>query len=444
MFRRTSVLSILMLVCCLGQAVVCAAAEGPKTGEKRDTLLYVRTTPPGAKVLLDGKELGTSDDMFSVGPGVGRIVIELDGYQAEPREVTIKANAVTRIELTLKQQAGTEPMPATKAATPATAAEDGRLVGHLRQGTVELVGITDYPLTVQSRWWRPDGSAAQLGPYSTQPKDWPLPAETALEFLLHSQHARAFLLRFQNTPADLSHPACDVEKHCTGTWWGRTGVWDAQEKIVRNCKLFCAQFDAATESANLRVKTDVGTVEFKNVSLRSGQKTAAEVVSPHTTPPATSAKPVTDDGAATRLADPIVEGVGWRAIRVGAKREDIISALGKPDADSSSDWLKWAKQHIDCTFYSGEVSVCEVRFNPGFEGALANGITIGSPANTMLNLYGEPEHTLDRGNGAKLYEYSKKGVLFWTKQGKIIQITVLKPQDAVAQPAGPAGECEAD
>jgi hypothetical protein len=102
--RRTSFFWAVALLFSVGLAAVSLAADGPKTGEKRDTLLYVRTVPSGAKVLLNGEKLGTSDDIFSVGPGVGRIVIELEGYQSDPKEVTIKANAVTRLELILKRQ----------------------------------------------------------------------------------------------------------------------------------------------------------------------------------------------------------------------------------------------------------------------------------------------------------------------------------------------------
>ena len=47
-------------------------------------------------------------------------------------------------------------------------------IGHLRQGTVELIGITYYRPTSQARWWnrarwwRADGSAAQIGPFRPQ------------------------------------------------------------------------------------------------------------------------------------------------------------------------------------------------------------------------------------------------------------------------------------
>ena len=40
-----------------------------------------------------------------------------------------------------------------------------RFIGHLRKATVELVGVTYYRPNVKSRWWRPDGTSAEIGPY---------------------------------------------------------------------------------------------------------------------------------------------------------------------------------------------------------------------------------------------------------------------------------------
>jgi len=77
-----------------------------ETQATAETLLYVRTSPPGAKLLLDGKPLGTSDDLFAVEPGVRRIVIELEGHGPQAKELTIRAGEVTRIELELKKVAG--------------------------------------------------------------------------------------------------------------------------------------------------------------------------------------------------------------------------------------------------------------------------------------------------------------------------------------------------
>jgi len=99
-------------------------------------------------------------------------------------------------------------------------------------------------------------------------------------------------------------------------------------------------------------------------------------------------------------------------------REDLITALGKPDSDPSSDWLKWAGKHVECTFHTGSLVVSEVRFNPGFNGALANGIKLGSSGSDMLKLYGEPEHMIERPNRARKYEFSTKGICYGRTEAK--------------------------
>ena len=96
------------LLCVFGPFVLRLAADPPpKTGAKRDTLIYVRTDPPGAKVLLDGKEvkeLGRTNGLFRIDAGVATIILELEGYGQEKRHVTIQADKITRIEIELKPQ----------------------------------------------------------------------------------------------------------------------------------------------------------------------------------------------------------------------------------------------------------------------------------------------------------------------------------------------------
>jgi len=80
-------------------------AEPLKTGKNRDTLLYVRTDPPGATVFLNGKKLGTTNNLFPVEPGSGTILLELEGHQTGPRPVIVRANGITRVEVILAPQA---------------------------------------------------------------------------------------------------------------------------------------------------------------------------------------------------------------------------------------------------------------------------------------------------------------------------------------------------
>jgi len=71
---------------------------------KRDTLLYVATSPSGAKVLVDGKPVGTTDGLFPIDPGVRRIIVELEGHDQQGKDVTIRAGDITRLKLRLKRR----------------------------------------------------------------------------------------------------------------------------------------------------------------------------------------------------------------------------------------------------------------------------------------------------------------------------------------------------
>jgi hypothetical protein len=67
------------------------------------TRLYVRTVPPGAEIKLDGKPSGRSDHLFVVPPGVSKmtVVVALDGYESEQKEVEIRGGRITRVVLEL-------------------------------------------------------------------------------------------------------------------------------------------------------------------------------------------------------------------------------------------------------------------------------------------------------------------------------------------------------
>ncbi len=77
-----------------------------EAAEDAETFLYVSTTPAGAEVLVDGKRLGASPDIFRVEPGVRRIVVELDGHDPQGRELAIRAKEITRVVFDLKRATG--------------------------------------------------------------------------------------------------------------------------------------------------------------------------------------------------------------------------------------------------------------------------------------------------------------------------------------------------
>ena len=74
-------------------------APPAKTSAERSTRIYVRTTPPGASIILDGKELGNSDGLFLVPPGVRKITLEMDGYDPEGKTLDVKEGWITRVEV---------------------------------------------------------------------------------------------------------------------------------------------------------------------------------------------------------------------------------------------------------------------------------------------------------------------------------------------------------
>ena len=88
----------------LSVTLLCLCAPPVEKSPTPTTHVYVRTSPSGAKVLLDGKPLGTSPGVFSVEPGVRRIVIDMDGYEPDDKEITIRAGRVTRLEVKLRHR----------------------------------------------------------------------------------------------------------------------------------------------------------------------------------------------------------------------------------------------------------------------------------------------------------------------------------------------------
>ncbi|NQT11896.1 MAG: PEGA domain-containing protein [Planctomycetes bacterium] len=119
-------------------ALACAAAQPVETSTEATTHLYVRTTPSGAQILLDGKELGTSPGVFPVKPGQRRrLVIELDGQVAKEQQITIRDGRITRIELTL-----TPPKPAADSELPPDAKVESRSVGKKVSDFPEAVDLS--------------------------------------------------------------------------------------------------------------------------------------------------------------------------------------------------------------------------------------------------------------------------------------------------------------
>jgi hypothetical protein len=74
-----------------------------QTAEKPPTELYVRTSPPNAEVVLDGKNQGRSPALFAVEPGDHTITVKLEGYGPQTRTVTIREGRIRRVILELQK-----------------------------------------------------------------------------------------------------------------------------------------------------------------------------------------------------------------------------------------------------------------------------------------------------------------------------------------------------
>jgi hypothetical protein len=91
-----------VLLCLL--ALFCATVDQVETSRTAEALLYIRTVPSGAHILLDGKPLGNSDGLFPVKPGKYKIVVDLEGHEPQKQQISIRDGQITRIELTLQSE----------------------------------------------------------------------------------------------------------------------------------------------------------------------------------------------------------------------------------------------------------------------------------------------------------------------------------------------------
>lgn len=90
--------------------LVCLAVSqsGVQTDARAKTQLYVKTTPPGATVVLDGTELGKSNGLFDVEPGAHKLVLRLEGYAPDERSIEARQQQITRIQAALRRPSGKE------------------------------------------------------------------------------------------------------------------------------------------------------------------------------------------------------------------------------------------------------------------------------------------------------------------------------------------------
>jgi hypothetical protein len=102
--RSAAVLPTLLLSLAILSAG-CGQPPGVATSASPKTRLYVRTVPPGAQVMVDGKPLGASDGLFLVPAGTSRVSVQFEGQEPQVQQVEIAAGQITRVEFKLGQAA---------------------------------------------------------------------------------------------------------------------------------------------------------------------------------------------------------------------------------------------------------------------------------------------------------------------------------------------------
>ncbi len=85
----------------------------PCLAEKPLTELYVRTSPPGAEIIVDGAKQGVSPLLFEAEPGRHKLIAQLAGHGAQTKTVTIREGRIKRVILELQRwpEARTEAAP---------------------------------------------------------------------------------------------------------------------------------------------------------------------------------------------------------------------------------------------------------------------------------------------------------------------------------------------
>jgi hypothetical protein len=72
------------------------------------TVLEVASTPPGARITLDGQPIGVTDATFNTFPGTHRVVVERAGHRAETRTVISEEGKTAAVAVTLVPLTGRE------------------------------------------------------------------------------------------------------------------------------------------------------------------------------------------------------------------------------------------------------------------------------------------------------------------------------------------------
>jgi hypothetical protein len=163
-------MALLGLVLIAGRTAI-ADEAGPKdagpraatvtTSPTASTRLYVRTVPDGAKIEIDGKPSGKSDQTFKVPPGVRKMTVkvELDGHYPREREVEIRGGRITRVILELEptpDAAETPSSPWAKPGEPTGIPRGSVMLSHVGERSTDKRSMAGSGHAV--RFERPEGA----------------------------------------------------------------------------------------------------------------------------------------------------------------------------------------------------------------------------------------------------------------------------------------------
>lgn len=91
-------------ISCSAQSPAVEPPAAVETQTEARTELYVRTNPKGAAVSIDGQEVGTSNDIFSVSPGQHHVTLQLGDYRTHTSVIVASKDEITRLEVQLHRK----------------------------------------------------------------------------------------------------------------------------------------------------------------------------------------------------------------------------------------------------------------------------------------------------------------------------------------------------
>jgi hypothetical protein len=121
----------------------------------------------------------------------------------------------------------------------------------------------------------------------------------------------------------------------------------------------------------------------------------------------------------------IVEGVGWKALHLGATREELIAEFGFPDSRNSMT-MSWQDKHLSCSVVNGDKGAAQLNFGKGSNAITSKGVGIGDYEEQAIAVYGNPSR-VSTGRQSKTMIWPKHGVQLVFKNAKVDQIDILQP-----------------